>query len=99
LSTGADFTYATIHIGPGEAVGGIFGAPGALPQGPSWQTYLGTADTDATSTQVVDLGGAVVEQPVDTEYGRIARIADPLGAVLVLSSVHADPTGHDIALG
>jgi hypothetical protein len=48
---------------------------------PSWMTYVGTADVDATAAKVKALGGAVYREPWDIGgVGRIAVVADPTGA-------------------
>ncbi len=44
--------------------------------------------TDAATNRVLELGGRVDIHPYDTELGRIARVADPCGAVFAL----IDPT-------
>jgi len=44
-----------------------------------WTVYFGVADADAACAKVQELGGTVVEAPVDTPYGRIATATDPTG--------------------
>ncbi|WP_141014110.1 VOC family protein [Nocardioides sambongensis] len=46
---------------------------------PSWTVYVKVADMEACVTQVVALGGAIVEGPDDTPYGLLTTIADPNG--------------------
>lgn len=75
----------------GEQVCGLFDASEFLPNGVSshWQTYLGTSDTDQTVQQAKEFGGQVSVEPFDSEYGRIAHITDPAGAVVPLCSIEA----------
>jgi uncharacterized protein len=65
-----------------QTIAGIMDAAAFLPAGQEeyWGVYLKVADADATLAAVTRLGGAVVEQAMDTPYGRLAAAADPLGA-------------------
>lgn len=83
-----DFKYTTI-IEDGAPFAGIWGAEGQFPaQVPSfWQTYLGVKSVDETVTQVAELGGEVIRKPWDSDFGRMALIADPTGATLTLAEV------------
>jgi predicted enzyme related to lactoylglutathione lyase len=50
-----------------------------------WATYVCVADVEATAGRVPGLGGAVATAPFDVEgAGRMAAIADPHGAPLLL---------------
>jgi uncharacterized protein len=52
-------------------------------QPPSWSTYVAVEDADATVAKVKEAGGAVVFEPMTVlDYGRMAFIADPTGAVI-----------------
>lgn len=54
-------------------------------QPPAWSTYVATVDVDATVAKVRDAGGAVIVEPMTVlDYGRMAIVADPTGAVLGL---------------
>jgi predicted enzyme related to lactoylglutathione lyase len=46
----------------------------------SWDVYFGTEDVDRTVALAESLGGRVVDDPVDSPYGRYATLADPSGA-------------------
>lgn len=66
----------------GQDVGGILqmteeweGVP------PHWMAYFEVDDCDATVRAAAESGGAVAVPPFDTEYGRIAVLNDPFGAV------------------
>lgn len=79
----------TTALVDGSAFAGIFDAKGQFPpQVPSfWQTYLGVLDLDEVSGKVTDLGGEVIKQPWEAEFGRLAIIADSTGATLSLCEV------------
>lgn len=88
MSDTAEFRYATLGQGD-EARAGLMDASRFLPEGvPShWVSYWGVIDTDAACEQVKQLGGKVLHEPTDSPYGRMATIADPMGAVCNLISV------------
>ncbi|WP_072807056.1 VOC family protein [Rhodococcoides yunnanense] len=77
----------------GETVAGIMDAAHFLPDGvPShWRVYFGVDDTDAAVAAVVELGGTVVDAPEDSPFGRIAGVADPLGARFQIASIVQTP--------
>jgi predicted enzyme related to lactoylglutathione lyase len=68
----------------GGAVGGVMklmqeGQP------PAWATYVSVEDADATTAKAREAGGTVVVEPMDVlDYGRMAILADPTGAVFGL---------------
>lgn len=77
-----EFRYTT--LGQGESqLAGIMDAAAFLPEGTPafWSIYFGVEDADKTLAQIVDLGGSIVEPAEDTPYGRLARAADPTGAL------------------
>jgi uncharacterized protein len=81
---GAPPDYTTIHFDTardGEPVGGIGGMMGA-PEGtpPHWLPYFLVSDADAAATSAAAAGGAILAEPFDTPYGRMAGITDPHGA-------------------
>lgn len=62
-------------IGPAEGEAG----PGV------WTTYIAVDDADAMAARAAELGGEIVEQPVDAgPGGRYATVRDPGGAVFRL---------------
>lgn len=65
-----------------QTVAGIMDASGFLPDGQDdhWGVYLKVADTDQALADVTRLGGTVLQEAMDTPYGRLAAVADPLGA-------------------
>jgi predicted enzyme related to lactoylglutathione lyase len=80
-----DFRYTTLDEGDAQAAG-IIDASAWLPEGvPShWAVYFGTASTDDSVTQAVQLGATVVQAAEDTPYGRLASLTDPTGAMFKL---------------
>jgi predicted enzyme related to lactoylglutathione lyase len=56
---------------------------GGMP--PVWSTYVTVADVDASTAKVKELGGAVLNGPMDVmDAGRMTVAADPAGAVFCL---------------
>ncbi|QCQ92140.1 VOC family protein [Rhodococcus sp. SGAir0479] len=86
LGDSDEFRYSTGRF-DGEDLVGVFDASRALPaEVPShWQMFVQVDDTDAAVARVRELDGAVLTRPWDTEYGRMAQVADPNGARFMLS--------------
>jgi predicted enzyme related to lactoylglutathione lyase len=91
MSDAPDFRYTT--LGAGEtAQAGIMDASGYLPTDvPShWQVYFAAEDTDALAERAMAMGGAVLDGPADSDFGRVAQLADPMGGMFkVISSPSA----------
>jgi hypothetical protein len=53
-----------------------------LPEGvpDHWSVYWDVDDVDAAVALAQQLGGALVDGPMDTPYGRMATVSDPAGA-------------------
>jgi hypothetical protein len=91
-----DFRY-TVVIDPNAAEGadnqlaGVMDGSGFLPEGEPevWSVYFAVADTDASAELVIELGGRIVDVPVDTPYGKMATAADPNGALFKLVGPNA----------
>ena len=65
-------------VGKSGPVGGV--GPVSAGTLPHWRTYISTADIDATVSEAVRLGGAVVTPIVDIPgVGRYAVLSDPQG--------------------
>jgi len=63
----------------GRSVAGIGGMMG-MEHPPVWNTYLATADVDATCSAVTAVGGSVLAPPMDVmEFGRMAFVQAPGG--------------------
>jgi predicted enzyme related to lactoylglutathione lyase len=88
LGDTADFRYATFGD-PASPAGGVYDADKMLPEGvPShWVVYFGVSDATAASQRVLELGGTVVRDPWDSEFGRFAQVTDPLGGLFFLHEV------------
>lgn len=53
---------------------------------PHWLAYFGVADADAACTAIEEAGGNVSVAPFDSDFGRMAVVNDPQGAVFMVSS-------------
>lgn len=64
------------------ATAGLCDARGVVADGtPSyWRVYLTTSDVDGDLARIGELGGSVLDGPVDSPYGRVATVSDPQGA-------------------
>ncbi len=47
---------------------------------PHWLPYFAANSTDQTIDQVISAGGEIVGKPLETDFGRMAVLADPQGA-------------------
>ena len=85
VSDDSTFRYTTFGKDE-DALAGIMDAQAFLPEGVGshWSIYFEVDNVDATLVQIAELGGAVVEPAEDSPYGRLARAADPTGAVFKL---------------
>lgn len=70
----------------GRHLAGIMDVGRLLPAGaPShWETCFGVEDLDQALASVRALGGQVLQAPRQTPYGRLANVADPMGATFAL---------------
>lgn len=91
LSDATEFRYSTFGA-EGTVAGGVFDARAALPEGvPShWQLYLGVPDVAAAAARVVELGGSILREPEESEFGMFASVTDPTGAIIQLGGVPVD---------
>jgi predicted enzyme related to lactoylglutathione lyase len=53
-----------------------------LPEGvpPHWSVYFAVEDVDAAVAKATSLGATITAEAVDTPYGRLATVVDPVGA-------------------
>ena len=82
-----EFRYTTVRDPEtGNQLAGVMDAAAFLPEGvpAHWSVYWDVADVDAAVANVESLGGAVVDPPTDTPYGRMSTVTDPTGAVFKL---------------
>jgi uncharacterized protein len=70
-------------------VAGIYDATSTMKpvEKSAWVVYFGVADSDVAAARIVELGGTVLEAPVDTPFGRQGTAADPTGATFRFISV------------
>lgn len=74
-------TYFMFGLDEKMALGGMSNAARAMNLPPHWLHYLNVEDADETAKRIVELGGKVVQGPMDIPGGdRIAVCADPQGA-------------------
>lgn len=73
--------YATNGAG-NEAVAGVCDAASWLGDGPSfWRIYFAVDDVDRALQRVAQLGGRLLDGPMDSPFGRLATVEDPQGAM------------------
>lgn len=77
----AGFWYATDRAGA-DAAAGLCDASSYLPRGEGgyWRMYIAVEDVDATLERVRELGGSVLDGPMDSPFGHLATVADTEGA-------------------
>ena len=79
-----DGNYSMIASG-GRTIGGYMPTPDGAPKNAHWLTFLGVGDAKTTAAQVEKLGGKVHKGPLKIgEFGTMAIVADPQGAVFAL---------------
>lgn len=77
--------YATCLSGGRPAAGRGEAPPGGEGPPPVWTTYLAASDADAAVACIREAGGAVMMEPMTVmDFGRMAVVADPTGAVFGL---------------
>lgn len=86
--------YSTFAL-PGEeaplgGMGGMMGMPEGTPS--HWLVYFAVTDTDTAVAAAEASGGTVVAPAIDTEYGRMAGLADPYGAVFMVMGTTGEGT-------
>jgi predicted enzyme related to lactoylglutathione lyase len=101
LGDGQTFDYSLYKVGE-ALIGGRnqLGEDDSTPAG--WLTYFAVEDPDATVAAVTAASGSVLTEPRDSEYGRMAVVADPWGAVFAViapPTEAGDSTAADSAAG
>ncbi|WP_152351897.1 VOC family protein [Brachybacterium subflavum] len=88
------FRYVT-NGADGKNGWGICDAAGVMPKhATGWRIYLAVEAADAAVARVQELGGSLLDGPVDSPFGRIATVADPEGATFQISAMgEAVPEG------
>jgi predicted enzyme related to lactoylglutathione lyase len=76
--------YTMAYLGDAAAAG-MMQTDDSMGVPPVWSSYVTVDDIEATVKQVEPAGGQVMRPPIDVlEYGRMAMVVDPTGAVLCL---------------
>jgi len=73
----SEMPYMTIKNSAGEQNGGM--RPVAPSEPPHWLVYFASADVDATTKKVKDLGGSVMLEAQNFPGGRFSIVTDPQG--------------------
>jgi predicted enzyme related to lactoylglutathione lyase len=78
---GEDTQYAALYAAD-KPVAGTGHLHPDFPTGtpPHWLPYFATHSTDGTVRQVTEKGGELIGTPLETDFGRVAVLADPEGA-------------------
>lgn len=86
--------YSTNGAGE-DASWGLCDATVLMPEDATgWRIYLGIEATDGALSRLRELGGSVLDGPVDSPFGRITTVADPEGATFQLCAMsEAVPEG------
>lgn len=89
---GQRWRYVT-HGGEETAQAGLGDARGVFADGEQsrWRLYLGTSDFDRHLRRIPELGGQVLDGPMDSPFGRLATVCDPQGGQFQLLGM-ADPS-------
>ncbi len=92
-----------LFIARREAKAGLYliiDTPNTLTPPPSWLSYIGTPDVDATVRQAVELGGKVIVSAYNVPtVGRMAHLQDPQGAMFAVTSQDKRSRYQDPQLG
>jgi predicted enzyme related to lactoylglutathione lyase len=71
----------------GAPLGGMFNKPDEMPGPPMWLYYVSVDDVNIAVERVVELGGQVLNGPMEVPDGDlIAQCVDPQGALFALHS-------------
>jgi uncharacterized protein len=83
--------YANNHPGEAASAGLCAADPSWFPEGtPSyWRAYFAVENADAAAELIRQQGGAVLDGPMDTPFGRLATVADPAGASFQIAELPA----------
>jgi len=80
LSDNDQFRYQTLGSGEHARAGIMDISHFDDPSLAGWKIYFNVADVDQTVATAVAAGGAEISAPMDSDFGRVAVIADPTGA-------------------
>jgi hypothetical protein len=87
---GGPNTYTEWKIGE-RSLGGMMPKTPEMPaeMPPNWGVYFAVDDADASAAKAQELGGSLFMGPMDIEPGRMAVLADPIGAVFNILQLKA----------
>ncbi len=92
MDMGPDGAYQMFGRSTERSIGGIFKKPAGQPGPPAWLHYIHVDNVDEKVGQVKELGGQVLNGPMDVPGGdRIAQCMDPQGAAFAIDSSPARP--------
>lgn len=79
----------TLALAGGAPFAGVSNLSGVAPAEAAsfWQSFLGVADVALAVQTTQAEGGRVLEGPAETEFGLLATLEDPTGAVLTICEV------------
>lgn len=77
--------YTVFKLGE-DFIGGTMGLTPDMGAAPHWRATFAVADCDASAKAVVDHGGSVLTEPVDSPVGRFAACRDPQGSDFAIMS-------------
>ncbi|MDM7830324.1 VOC family protein [Cellulomonas edaphi] len=77
--SGDGFVYASLRR-DGVPVAGV----GQSPAPAAWMVYFAVPDVDAAAARVAELGGALLDGPFDSPFGRNARVRGPFGEAFAI---------------
>ncbi|MFC7465466.1 VOC family protein [Brachybacterium sp. GCM10030252] len=63
-----------------------------------WRAYLAVESADPAAAKVQELGGSVLDGPIDSPFGRFATVADPDGATFQICAM-SEAVGEGAAAG
>lgn len=70
---------------PGVAQAGIYDAARSdLTEESMWMPYFAVKDADAAAARIRELGGSLLDEVVDTPFGRLVHATDPLGTLFTI---------------
>ena len=86
VSLGDSDTFRMVVNGdPETATAGIYDAArDDLDDESAWMPYFAVADADLSAARIRELGGALLDHPVDTPFGRMVHATDPLGTLFTI---------------
>ncbi len=76
--------YLIAHVGDRQVGGMMAPSPGEAELPSMWTVFVYVADLDDVLGRVATAGGAILESPIDLPDGRVAVVADPVGAMFGL---------------